>query len=245
MDFNFVPVSWPRHDDDLGGGNREGRMCRMNLSHHPRDMERKGDENYWGFPLHCACWGLLTALGSWGVLDTQAIFDVCRSFPTKGMMVLFGNDYGGICETDRWRAEYPWDKSYWMRYKKRKPLGQEPVMENPLTVPNIQQMLEEGYINHIDHSVTNFIVAGGSTQNDPFSALPFEILDLILVKLTLVDISQLRQASRECAGHVMSDAFWHSRFRRGGEFEHLFEFIKNESLCKGRWKSIFFKVKEL
>ncbi|KFY05754.1 hypothetical protein V491_09036 [Pseudogymnoascus sp. VKM F-3775] len=132
-----------------------------------------------------------------------------------------------------------------MRYKKSKPLGQEPVMEDPLTVPNIQQIFEEGYTDHTEHSFTNFFVAGGSTENDPFSALPFEILDLIFVKLTLEDIPQLRQASRGCAGHVMSDAFWHSRFRRGGEFEHVFESIKYEFLCKGRWRSIFFRVKEL
>lgn len=79
-------------------------MCRMNLSHRPRDMEREGVENYWGFPLHCACWELLTTLRPWGVLDTKAIFDVCRSFPTKGMMgrsLLIDGLRERICRVER------------------------------------------------------------------------------------------------------------------------------------------------
>lgn len=160
-------------------------------------------------------------------------------------MLQFGHDYGGICKPDSMFATYPGEKPQRILSREERPRS-KPVTdgthENPLKGPGLREIFEEG---NTDHCFTNFLMVGGSTENDPFSALPFEILKLIVAELTLEDILRLNQASKVYANFVLSDAFWHSRFRRGGEFEHVSEYMEYESQCKGRWRSICLRVNEL
>ncbi|KFY84801.1 hypothetical protein V500_08978 [Pseudogymnoascus sp. VKM F-4518 (FW-2643)] len=132
---------------------------------------------------------------------------------------------------------------------KEKPLSFEPVMdethENPLEVPGLRLIFEEGHNDRAGPCFTNFLMVGGGTENDPFSTLPFEILELIIAELTLEDVSLLKQASQVYANLVLPDTFWRSQFRRGSEFEHVFESMEYGSQCKGRWRSIFLGTKEL
>lgn len=132
-----------------------------------------------------------------------------------------------------------------MLYREQ-PLSHEPVMneahEHPLEIPGLREIFEGDYA---DHCFANFLMVGGSTENDPFSPLPLEILELIVAELTLEDVSQLKQASQVYSNLVLPDTFWHSRFRRGGEFEHVFESMECGPQCKGRWKSICLRAKEL
>ncbi|OBT90787.1 hypothetical protein VE02_00607 [Pseudogymnoascus sp. 03VT05] len=108
------------------------------------------------------------------------------------------------------------------------------ALENPLEVPGLRLIFEKGSTDYADNYFTNVLKVGGSTENDPFSALPFEILELIVTELTLEDVSQLKQASQIYANLVLPDTFWHSQFRRGGEFEHVFE-----SMEYGSQSSVF------
>lgn len=250
--FCRASLSWPRDDASLGGGHGAGHdggtMSRqISLNWSPHGIREFG-EIWWGFPLHSACWDLLTTLRPWGLLDTQAIFDICRSVPPRGGVLLFGHDYGGICEPDSMFATYLGEKPQRMLHKE-KPLSFEPVMdethENPLEVPGLRLIFEEGHNDYPDHCFTNFLMVGGSTENDPFSTLPFEILELIVAELTLEDVSLLKQASQIYANLVLPDTFWRSQFRRGGELEHVFESMEYGSQCKGRWRTIFLRTKEL
>lgn len=163
-------------------------------------------------------------------------------------MLLFGHDYGGICEPDSMFAIYPGEKPQRILHKE-KPLSFEPVFDerhfNPLKIHDVGLIFEEEDADYAEHYSTNFLMMGGSTDNDPFSALPFEILELIVVKLTLEDVSHLKLASQIYAKLGLPDTFWHSRFRRGGEFEYLFESMKFGLQCKGRWRSVFLKAREL
>ncbi|KFZ06723.1 hypothetical protein V501_07174 [Pseudogymnoascus sp. VKM F-4519 (FW-2642)] len=247
-DLCRAPLWWPRDDPSLEGGHvagHDGAITRaLHLNSPPRGFRGTG-EIFWGFPVHSACWDLLTTLRPWSLLDTQAIFDICRSVPPRDGVLLFGHDYGGICEPDSMFATYPGEKPQRMLHRKEPP-SSEPVInvthENPLRVPGLREIFERG---SADHCFTNFLIVGESTESDPFSALPSEILELIAAELTLEDISQLKEASRVYANLVLSDIFWHSRFRRGGEFEHVFESMEYGSQCKGRWRSICLRAKEL
>lgn len=247
-DLCRAPLWWPRDDPSLEGGNvadDDGVITRaIHLNSPPRGFRGAG-EVFWGFPVHSACWDLLTTLRPWSLLDTQAIFAICRSVPPTDGVLLFGHDYGGICKPDSMFATYPGEKPQRILSREERPRS-KPVTdgthENPLKVPGLREIFEEG---NTDHYFPNFLMVGGSTENDPFSALPFEILKLIVAELTLEDILQLKQASKVYANLVLSDAFWHSRFRRGGEFEHMFEYMEYESQCKGRWRSICLRVNEL
>ncbi|KFY49978.1 hypothetical protein V496_09679 [Pseudogymnoascus sp. VKM F-4515 (FW-2607)] len=246
---------WPRDDPTLEGGRgavNNGSFSRdigLNWSpHNTQIRQRDRGGIFWGFSLHSACWDLLTTLRPCGLLDTQAIFDICRSFPPQDGVLLFGHDYGGICEPDSMFAIYPGEKPQRILHKE-KPLGFEPVLDerhfNPLKIHHVMSIFEEEHTEYAEQCSTNFLMMGGSTDNDPFSALPFEILELIVVKLTLEDVSQLKLASQIYAKLVLPDIFWHSRFRRGGEFEYLFESMKFGLQCKGRSRSVFLKAKEL
>ncbi|OBT70246.1 hypothetical protein VE03_00229 [Pseudogymnoascus sp. 23342-1-I1] len=144
-------------------------------------------------------------------------------------------------------ATYPGEKPQWI-LRKEKPPSLELVLDeahlNPLDIRNVRLIFEENHTDYADHRSTNFLMMGGSTENDPFSVLPFEILELIVVNLAVEDISQLKQASQIYAKLNLPDAFWHSRFRRGGEFEYLFESMEYEAQCKGRWRLVFLMAKK-
>lgn len=79
--------------------------------------------------------------------------------------------------------------------------------ENPLEVPGLQLIFEEGYNDYPDHCFTNFLIVGGSTENDPFTTLPFEILELIVAELTLEDHDPIwRPQGRAPAAHCQNDS---------------------------------------
>ncbi|OBT80628.1 hypothetical protein VF21_00524 [Pseudogymnoascus sp. 05NY08] len=226
---------WPRDDPSLKGGHvtgHDGAITRhLNLNSPPRRFQGTG-EIFWGFSFHSACWDLLTKLRPWGLLDTQAIFDICRSVPARGGVLLIGHDYGGICEPDSKFATYPGEKPQRILHRV-KPRSHELIMgealENPLEVPGLPLIFEKGSTDYADNYFTNVL----------------KILELIVTELTLEDVSQLKQASQIYANLVLPDTFWHSQFRRGGEFEHVFESMEYGSQCKGRWRLICLKAKEL
>ncbi|KFY42650.1 hypothetical protein V494_02310 [Pseudogymnoascus sp. VKM F-4513 (FW-928)] len=246
-----APLSWPQDDTLLNGGHLNAIRRKVDLNRVPEGTPEMR-ELFWGFPLHCACWDLLITLRPRELLDVQTIFDICRSLPLVDKLLLFGHDYGGICkpdlEPDALLGAYPGENPQTMCHKED-PLSHGLIMdettEHPLDIYGLRLIFEAGCTDDGDHCFTNYLTDERGTQNDPFAALPFEILIPIAIELKSKDILQLKQASRIYANLVLSDDFWHSRFQRGGEFEHVFESKEYGSICQGRWRSVFFKAKDL
>ena len=81
-------------------------------------------------------------------------------------------------------------------------------------------------------------------ERDPFSTLPTEILYMILSLISMSDVVNLRQASRNFHPLPLLNDYWRLRFLRGEEFEYIFEgrLASSELVFKGRWKELYYCI---
>lgn len=208
---------------------------------------RPQEASRWGFPFHCACWDILNSISPRNQKrDTQAILDLCRSYPVQRGILNFGHDYDGCVQTNPYDMTpldpTAGDDSWLVR-------GMTPgyMMSDPLRVPGLRdffQTAEDGGPQSyptVDHACEIDPIA------DAFSELPATLLETILLYLPSPDVIRLKQASRVFANVALTDPFWRSRFLPGRELGSLFESDRHltASSLRGQWKRLFFSARKL
>jgi hypothetical protein len=179
-----------------------------------------------------------------GIVDIQALFDLCRTFPVQRGVMDWGHEYAAFVgmlhmPVDLVPGEIP-------RLRDRFPV--RPSCD-PVDLPEIRRVFDDHGQGDSDLDLGLAMPPQWYTANpgyqDSFSGLPVEILQLILTYIPTPDVGNLRLASRIYARIPLHDEFWKSRFSRGHEFDFVFEAARCSSLAVGRWKSIYSSVKAL
>jgi hypothetical protein len=176
------------------------------------------------------------------IVDIQALFDLCRSFPVQQGVMDWGHDYGGFVGMSHKDGEL---------VPGERPRFLNPVCTgercDPLNIPEIRHVFEDHGQgdSDLDLAMPPRRYTAGPHYQDAFSGLPVEILQLILTYIPTPDVGSLKRASRIYARLPLHDEFWKSRFFRGHEFDFVFEAARSSSLAAGRWKSIYSSVKAL
>lgn len=204
--------------------------------------ERIGPEEnnipFWGFGFHAACWDLLTTIRQPSFGD---LFYACLSMPVSSFGLLdWGHSYGGAALrlSDGFSTFHTHLESR---------LLEEPVSSgfrfDPMSIPGICRLLETLAPPSRQERADLTMPRNPRTRtagNDLFNSLPTEILCKIIIDLRSKDVHALRLASRACANVWLPEAFWASRFLKGGEYHHIFE---AQHINLKSWEQLHFTVR--
>ncbi|KAH8889263.1 hypothetical protein GQ53DRAFT_807867 [Thozetella sp. PMI_491] len=189
----------------------------------------------WGFPFHSACWRMLLLSSPVSPLDTQALMNLCRSFPIQMGLINWGHDYGGLVYWDN--VLTPGEEPIWQHRKRS--LTQD---SDPLVIPELHQVFRQRSESASLGPLGAHCLTAQALMTDIFARLPAEILELILIHLASRDVVRLKQASRIYASVPLRASFWKSRFLLGQEFHHVFEARQSNTI---HWRSLYSSAKSL
>jgi hypothetical protein len=208
---------------------------------------RYTSQQYWCFPVHDACWGLLRCrLDPENLLDATKVarhlFALLYNTPTDGQGVLISrHEYGGAA---RFQVHHRPDRAFQIRnspsyfYLQHNPIDEFDIDLTPAlasdSVPDI--------------SVLSILDSGVQSMADIFRSLPSEILVLILQRLPSRSVCNLRLSSRYVAvvsrAPLLPQSFWSSRFENNHEM--AFVFANNTRNLPSEpidWRQLYVKAK--
>src|SRR5579862_7117241 len=223
---NYGPAMWiapsdrtmPWDDDYLFPASDELPVMRQ----HPLNGRH-------GFVLHDACWRLLQRAFHPNDTPLKRLLEVCESlpFPLRGNGVCWGHDYGGLFIIDD-QGHYPWeDRLVRQCYSSKIHLY---AKENPYNVPEIPALL----VMRLEHPPEWL---PKTQRHDCFSRLPWEILEIVAIKLPTSDALGLRYVSKAFLPLLSSGTFWASRFKANGDRDFIFEKWKSQDTTD--WMSLY------
>ncbi|KYK59007.1 hypothetical protein DCS_00134 [Drechmeria coniospora] len=204
-----------------------------------------------GFVFHAACWDMLGAVAPPATFDRELVFAVLTSFPQARGLIQFGHGYGGLHDepfSTQARAEHETTSDGPLEEKPWPVPG--PERHDPHVVAEIRRifsLLRDREPRPSPASRTRLRLGTQTAGRDPFRSLPDEVLRCLVHELASPDVVSLRRASRALAGFDLPDSFFHSRFRRGRELQHVIEAQRPgmRRMFRGRWKSIYLGLKAL
>ncbi|KAF7546244.1 hypothetical protein G7046_g9354 [Stylonectria norvegica] len=110
------------------------------------------------------------------------------------------------------------------------PCNRSDFLKCVFPVYQVSKLLQKG--------ISSGVSRGNVGRNDPFAALPQEMLVAIFIELSSTDVANLKKASRVFAGLVLPEGFWKSRFQVGHEFAHLLPLTLGLDM-NGRWETLY------
>ncbi|KAG9256770.1 uncharacterized protein F5Z01DRAFT_487536 [Emericellopsis atlantica] len=172
-------------------------------------------------PFHDQCRDLLLKQTGEAELDAEAFYETVCSL-SGGSCCLDKLQYGKIAD----EMDQYWGPAW----------GREWFVMSPLDIPDLQL-----YYNDLPKigegpSAQGRHIELRSAVNDPFSRLPFEVLEQILGELPLASIRKLRLASRAVRNQELPNRFWKKLVRRDMDF--LFDMpdtARNATDVDWRW----------
>jgi len=196
-----------------------------------------------GFPFHSACWDLMMMLCPRDQMNTQVLFELCLSFPSKGGGVLdWGHDYYGATRYPEQMIQITPGEESGIAI----PVSSALYCSDPLDITELQRLFMPGHSGYTMDSVEALHCSvPWRGARDPFSTLPPEILGAILEHLPTSAIGPLKLASGVFANVALSDSFWRSRFLPGREFDYILESGWHPSSHRGYWRWLYFSVRSL
>ncbi|KAI0179479.1 hypothetical protein GGR52DRAFT_570365 [Hypoxylon sp. FL1284] len=201
-----------------------------------------------GFSFHTCCWEILSATATrfHGNVDTQAIFDICTLVLNKQCPL------GSLCSQGGNRRHMHLDL---VELLEKLPCCSEPTLyhnsftmmsyqDNPLDIPQLRCLWtsqpEQGVVTFAPHQ--DDPEPEHAADGDPFSALPLELKQMILVEMDSKSVANLRLASPAMAATPLHSLFWRSRFWPGKEFGHIYE-AEAVFPAAGNWSELYKQVK--
>ena len=172
----------------------------------------------YGYLIHGGCWDLLLKASLPGGISLRRLILVWESLPIpKGHgRTEWGHSYGGLRTID-FGDVYPWTEFFVDRLSEQ--LRHMGVGNSPF---NESVLAPETLVGGAPTPLTENIAWFPNTQ-DPFSRLPWELLEVIALYLPTTTALDLRLASRSFVPLFSSFQFWRSRFHPDGERGFLFE----------------------
>lgn len=178
------------------------------------------DRNRHGYVVHDACWRLLQKVVGLNDIPLERLYRICRSlpFPTRGIGVSWGHDYGGLSIIDN-KNYYPWEDRLVEQDDKSEVYAY--ARYNPYDVPELHELL---LMSSQEDRNSNFRMNIFLTNaNNCFSLLPWEIREFIASYLSARDIANLFMSTKAFLPLLTSQTFWSSRFNIGSDRDFVFE----------------------
>lgn len=157
------------------------------------------DEGF-AFPFHEDCYDLLHAKIGAKAFRKDVLYHTFMSYVTGEFASALSLDWGTIedCQDQYWGSQK----------------GTEEYVLCPTTIPRLQQYYAalprlESLRPPIQRTVAK------QASEDPFSALPAELLHILLDRLSLRDMLVMRQASAAVLELDLTNAFWRQRISHG------------------------------
>jgi hypothetical protein len=216
----------------------------------------------YGFPFHEACWGVMAKL--WVVDDQnlQDLLGVLRSFevqPAHYTLLNWGHDYSGFAHYSTSKDEtVPGDMGSHRIETHLQSQIHSYHKHNPRDCSELRRIFKKAASDAVAAIAAPPMFSNRSHANKAedhamerdglgscFSALPPELLEMILECLPLSDALALRVASREFVNLGLHDVFWRSRFLPARELGFAFEAQPYFSSLHGQWKSLGRAVKRI
>ncbi|RJE26648.1 hypothetical protein PHISCL_01062 [Aspergillus sclerotialis] len=205
-----------------------------------------------GFGFHEACWTLLKSMYQPTDIDIRLLNNIYRSFPIQGGLINWGHDYGGRMHYSRdFNSLIPGEVPMLNRLYIHELLSEEEDLNqvfyfySPSEIPGLTQILHESFAStsSICREQREAFEIPLHIQ-DPFTRLPVEILEMILMELPSKDVLHLKLASCVFSNILLPQSFFASRFNLGFEFRQILEAQKYHDKIHN-WKILYVKVKEL
>ncbi|KAF2788024.1 hypothetical protein K505DRAFT_366831 [Melanomma pulvis-pyrius CBS 109.77] len=204
--------------------------------------------NAWGFPFHAACWLLMAELFDHQI-NRQFFFDLLLSLPIANGVVDWGHNYGGLLLTnDQITPHLPGEERTLAGIDSnlvlRSGTGEPIYTFDPIAVKQLLEMnVDLPHASAQQGSFQYFSASSHPNILDPFAKLPTELVQLIFNTMQSQYVVSLKIASRVAAATALTESFWASRFRRGFEFEDIFEAHQQPS--QRSYRKMYFKIKLL
>lgn len=190
-------------------------------------MHERAVDGAHGFVILSACWDILTKASQPGELSLERLLSVCESLPllSSSGKLHWGHDYEGATafNTD---YTYPWTdifSAHRTREDETEPresaVDRDSIYDNPYTGFDIKSLFSGDF--HLPEPAKQL-----RESTDCFSRLPWEVCEMIAVKLSTQDALKLRLVSGTFFPLFNSVTFWLSRFDADGERGHLFEVLR-------------------
>jgi hypothetical protein len=215
----------------------------------------------YGFPFHEACWGVISKLWEVDHQNLQDLLRVLRSFVVQlapYTLLKWGHDYSGFAHCPITQDEtVPGEidgtiiqmflQSQIHSYHRHNPLDCSELRRIFKQASNAVTTIAGAPVlsnrSHANKAKDHAIEKRG--LGSCFSALPAELLEMILECLPLSDVLALREVSREFVNLGLHDLFWRSRFLPARELGFAFEAQQYFSSLRGQWKSLGRAVKRI
>ncbi|KAF4459807.1 hypothetical protein FALBO_13427 [Fusarium albosuccineum] len=208
-----VPVdSRRRYDDHVDPDSMiDVSLMRFNL----RALVSPGTSvnTSWGWGFHSSCWNLFTT-GFTPNLDL--LFKACLSMPIGEEVMDWGHDYGGAAALD-------WSRAIPIRCSRFPDCNSIPkqMISDPFEIPNLTRAIRRAARLQNDVFLSRLSLDHANLEQDGFSRLSPELLQIIATMLPSRDVRSLRLASPVFATLSLSEKFWASRFEPGNEFDDV------------------------
>ncbi|KAM0421009.1 hypothetical protein ACHAPT_011252 [Fusarium lateritium] len=178
------------------------------------------EPSFWGFGFHTSCWSILNHLFQPSLDD---ILQACLSLPLRDRGILdWGHTYGGaivIKEDDGLPMLLP-------RYF-RGANTMDPMRQDPFNLSAILELARSSMPEQPSHDTSAIHISRQTSEIDPFSSLPPELITAILELVPTPDVLSVKLASRPFAECPLTESFWASRFWEGHDFHHVYEVWKS------------------
>ncbi|KAI0474075.1 hypothetical protein GGR56DRAFT_650170 [Xylariaceae sp. FL0804] len=193
----------------------------------------------WHFQFHDACWRLLEQACAPAAVDLAALWRLVISWRHASN---YRNPYKNLSHTTA-------HVSSWMHIPQREDVLAPTKLSDPFGVPEIQAALAKSRTRSTgtDGGWTkppHVSPHGPAQATDPFSALPFEVRDMILTYLDSDTVPALRLASRSLAAVPLS-TFFQSRFWPGRELDLFFDafILRRDERAQIDWRAFYVRMK--
>ncbi|CAJ2499818.1 Uu.00g026710.m01.CDS01 [Anthostomella pinea] len=245
---NFVPPEAHQRFDDAGLDPLSLIAIRDINPPAPEISDAEKATYSWGFLFHDACWQLLEQASAPHKVDVKALWRILLSVPCASDLPNWGHNYGGLylgVTNDSVRGEH------FVLLGATSHLIIPSTFSDPFKVPELSDILARLRIDTEDttakQSEQRSVISlhDNPSTYDPFSALPFEIKEMLLTYVASKDAANLRLASREIAALGLSQYFFQSRFWPSHELGSVFDgFLLSPSERIGLgWKALFLEMK--
>lgn len=210
------------------------------------------EKSYSGFAFHDACWTLLKAVHEPNDIDIRLLNNLCRSCPIIQGLLNWGHDYSGKVQymrdlNDLSPGQVPllYPCYTYESMPDGGELSQASYFYNPLEIPGFTQILDDSFASTrlISQEKREAFTIPLHIQ-DPFTRLPVEILQIILMELPSKDVLNFKLASRVVSNIPLPGSFFASRFDPDFEFHQIFE-ARKYPVKSHHWKMLYMKAKEL
>jgi hypothetical protein len=245
---NYLPAQSHQRFDD----SRLDPQSLITIHHvsplEPDAPEVEKEAHTWGYQFHDSCWKLLEQACAPRPVDLKALWRILLSVPHVGDIPNWGHNYGGLYRSSR-RVYDEEGRFFYLG----SPSGLliPSVYHDPFRIPELDARLARRPVKTDDKlpkdENSRPITASptASADADPFSRLPVEIREMILIHMATQDILSFRLSSRAIAATGLSNFFFQSRFWNDREVDVFFDGFLLNPRDKGAidWKELYISLK--